>query len=258
MIAALPLAGRRIVVTRPAAQAHGLLSLIRAAGGEALACPTLEIVELADTAPFFAVADRLGQFDLAIFVSRNAVRRALALLGSRGLPPRLALATVGKGSREELEAAGYRGALAPTGRPDSEALLALPALRNVAGRHIVIFRGDGGRALLGDELAKRGALVEYAACYRRALPAAGAAPLLAAWVQGPVHAIAISSGEGLSNLVQLLGAGATGRFGDTPLFVPHERVSEQAARLGARRVQVAGPGDAEMTAALVAYFAGAG
>lgn len=258
MSAALPLAGRRIVVTRPAAQADGLLSQIRAAGGDALACPTLEIVDLADTAPFFAVADRLGQCDLAIFVSRNAVRKVLALLEDRGLPPRLALATVGTGSREELEAAGYRGVLAPAGTPDSEALLALAPLRSVAGKRIVIFRGDGGRALLGDELARRGALVQYAACYRRALPAAGAAPLLAAWVQGPVHAIAISSGEGLANLVQLLGAGGTERLSDTPLFVPHARIAEQAARLGARRVRVAGPGDAEMTAALVAYFAGAG
>jgi uroporphyrinogen-III synthase len=55
----LPLAGRRIVVTRPAGQAEGLCALIRDAGGEPLEIPALEIRDLADLAPFFAVADRL-------------------------------------------------------------------------------------------------------------------------------------------------------------------------------------------------------
>jgi len=253
-----PLAGRRIVVTRPAEQARGLLSRIRELGGEALACPTLEIRDLENTAPFRAVADRLDEFSLAIFVSRNAVTKALALMDARRWPAHLMLATVGRGSREALEAAGLRGVIAPPGQPDSEALLALPALRDVAGKRIAIFRGDGGRTMLGDELGRRGAQVEYAPCYRRTLPTAGAAPLLAAWTKGPVHAITISSGEGLANFAQLLGDAAAPRIRDTPVFVPHERVAAQAAQLGARTVQVAGPGDAEMTAALVAYFAGAG
>ena len=254
----LPLAGRRIVVTRPANQAKGLLDQIRAAGGDALACPTLEIRALDDPAPFFAVAERLEQFDLAIFVSRNAVREALKLLGGRRMPARMTLATVGAGSRAELDAAGLRNVLAPPGRPDSEALLALPLLREVAGKRVVIFRGDGGRAFLGEELGRRGALVEYAACYRRVIPADGAAALERAWTAGPVHALTVSSGEGLANLAQLLGAAATARLGDTPLFVPHPRIAEQAARLGARQVRIAGQQDAEMTAALVAYFASAG
>ncbi|MEW6690908.1 MAG: uroporphyrinogen-III synthase, partial [Pseudomonadota bacterium] len=78
-----PLAARRILVTRPEPQAEALAALIRGAGGEALCVPALEIRELADLSAFHAVADRLDSFDLAIFVSRNAVRRALALLERR-------------------------------------------------------------------------------------------------------------------------------------------------------------------------------
>ena len=253
-----PLAGRRIVVTRPITQAKDLLHRIRAAGGEALSCPTLEIRALEDASPFHAVAERLEQFDIAIFVSRNAVRETLKLLGERRLPAGMTLATVGAGSRAELEAAGFRIVLSPPGRPDSEALLALPPLREVAGKRVVIFRGDGGRALLGEELGRRGASVQYAACYRRVLPADGAAALERAWASGPVHAVTVSSGEGLANLVQLLGPSAADRLGGTPLCVPHPRIAQQAARLGARAVRVAGQADAEMTAALVAYFASAG
>ena len=39
-----------------------------------------------------------------------------------------------------------------------------------------------------------------------------------------------------------------------PLFVPHDRVADEARRLGVRQVRVAGPGDDEMFGALVAYF----
>ena len=102
-----PLAGKRVVVTRPQAQAEGLARLIGEAGGEALRIPAIEIRALDDPAPFLALADRLASFDIAIFVSRNAVRRALALLAPRLWPARLRVATVGMGSREELEAHGF-------------------------------------------------------------------------------------------------------------------------------------------------------
>ena len=51
--------------------------LVRDAGGEPVCVPAIEIRDLDDLAPFHALADRLESFDLAIFVSRNAVRTAL-------------------------------------------------------------------------------------------------------------------------------------------------------------------------------------
>ncbi|HLX80473.1 MAG TPA: uroporphyrinogen-III synthase [Burkholderiales bacterium] len=251
-----PLAGKRIVVTRPRDQAAGLSARIRGAGGEPLEYPAMEIRELDDPAPFFAAADRLASFDVAIFVSRNAVRRAVALLGSRPWPARLRVATVGVGSRQELEALGFSGVIAPAARSDSEALLALPELANVAGRRFVIFRGDSGRQVLGDALAARGASVEYVACYRRVRPGSGEA-LRGGWAGG-VDAVTVSSAEGLANFIDMLGDGAASRLSAIPVFVPHARVAEDAARRGLGRLVVAGPRDADMLAALVAYFGGAG
>jgi uroporphyrinogen-III synthase len=118
----------------------------------------------------------------------------------------------------------------------------------------VIFRGRGGRELLGKALAERGAAVEYAECYARARPQADAGTLLAAWSRGAVDAVTVSSGDGLANLYEMLGEPGRAWLQQTPLFVPHERVAENAARLGARNVTLAGPGDAQMIAALMAYF----
>jgi uroporphyrinogen-III synthase len=255
-VKALPLAGRRIVVTRPQGQAETLLALIRQAGGEPLEIPVLEIRELADLAPFRAVIDRLDSFDAAIFVSRNAVRGTFALMGKRSWPAHLRVATVGNGSRQELESRGIAGVIAPSGQADSEALLAMPDFSAVAGKRIAIFRGEGGRTLLGDTLALRGALVEQAPCYRRARPAASAALLAAAWQRGQVDAVMLSSGEGLANFLEMLDDGPR-QLAGTALFVPHPRVAVEAVRKGLKRPVVAGPGDAQMAAALVAYFGGA-
>lgn len=252
----LPLSGRRIVVTRPKGQAETLLALIRQAGGEPLEIPALEILELVDLAPLHSVIERLDSFDMAIFVSRNAVRKAFALMGKRPWPAHLRVATVGNGSREELEAHGITGVSAPSGQADSEALLALQDFSAVAGRRIAIFRGQGGRTLLGDTLTVRGALVEQAPCYRRARPAHSASLLAAAWERGTVDAVMVSSGEGLANLLEMLGDGPA-RLSGTALFVPHPRVAVEAVRKGLKRPIVAGPGDAQMAAALVAYFGGA-
>lgn len=261
----LPLAGRRIVVTRPTGQAGGLSALIREAGGESLEVPALQIGDLADLAPFHAVAERLESFDYAIFVSRNAVRRALALLEARRRgrpwPASLRVATVGGGSREELLARGFSSVIAPGVQSDSEALLALPEFADparVAGKRIVIFRGEGGRRLLGETLAARGAAVEHAPCYRRTLPAASGALLAAALDGGKVDAVLVSSAEGLANLLEMLGGGGPRRLAEAAFFVPHPRVADEARRRGLGRSIVAGPEDAQMAAALVAYFGGAG
>ena len=253
----LPLSGRRIVVTRPKGQAESLLALIRQAGGEPLEIPVLQIDDLAELAPFYAVLERLDSFDMAIFVSRNAVRKAFALIGGRPWPAHLRVATVGNGSREELESHGITGVSAPSGQADSEALLAMQDFSAVAGKRIAIFRGEGGRSLLGDTLSARGALVEQAACYRRARPVHSAALLAAAWDRGKVDAVMVSSGEGLTNLLEMLGGEGPRRLSGTALFVPHPRVAVQAVRKGLKRPIVAGPGDAQMAAALVAYFGGA-
>jgi len=73
------LARRRVLVTRPREQASGLAALILEAGGEPILFPAIEIAGPADPNPFFGMADRLEQFDLAIFISPTAVQKAFEL-----------------------------------------------------------------------------------------------------------------------------------------------------------------------------------
>jgi uroporphyrinogen-III synthase len=126
----------------------------------------------------------------------------------------------------------------------------------VAGKRILIFRGEGGRELLGDALSARGAHVERVACYRRSPPRQDTAPVLAAWAGGSLHAVTTSSSAGLSFLHAALGKEGARHLEVTPLFVSHPRIAQEARRLGAAKIVLAGPGDGEMVDALVAYFKG--
>jgi uroporphyrinogen-III synthase len=242
----MPLAGKRILVTRPRDLAQGLAALIAGAGGEPVLFPAIEILEPADPAAARARLARIDEFDLAVFVSPTAVRRALALRAAPW-PAELRAAAVGEGTRRELEAAGIARVIAPRDGADSEALLALAELQRLDGQRVLIVRGAGGRELLAQSLAARGARVAYAECYRRARPSA-AAP------EGALDGACVNSAEALENIVALLGGA---RLRALPVFVAHERIARRARELGLAQPVLAGPADAQMLAAMVAYFGGA-
>lgn len=253
-----PLDGRSIVVTRPERQAGSLAYLIEQAGGRALRVPAIEI-EAVRSPALDAVVGALRSFDLAVFISRNAVEHGLARVRELGgWPPQLPTAALGAGTRRALEAEGVNGVIAPDGPADSEALLDRAQLKAVAGKRVVIFRGIGGREVLAATLRSRGAVVEYAECYRRQVPVTDVQPLLGEWSRGAVDAVTVSSGEGLANFARLLDETGRGYLRRTPVFVPHPRVAGEARALGIGQVVVAGAADDDMLAALVAYFGRAG
>lgn len=228
-----PLTGIGVLVTRPAHQAAALQQLITNAGGKPFCFPAIEILDPIDQRALLAAIDRLHTFDLAIFISANAVNKALNVLHARGhrLPDTLQLACIGRQSHKELDRFGYQ-ALAPQGRFDSEGLLALPELGAMAGRQVVIFRGDGGREVLGNVLTERGAQVEYVECYRRARPEAQVGPLLKSWARNEIHIVTLTSTEGLRNLYDLVGKLGQQWLAKTPAVVLSERIGAVARELG--------------------------
>lgn len=253
------LAGRRIVITRPAGQNEHLAELIRAAGGEPIVFPVIEILDLEDPRALVAAADRLDGYQLAVFISPNAVHKAMSVIRARReWPPSLRAATIGRASEGALARHGVTDVIAPSGRFDSEALLALPALADVNGWRVVVFRGDGGRELLGDTLRERGASVDYVECYRRVRPNADVGPLLRRWGRGEIDAVAVSSSEGLRNLFDLLGQLGQALLKRTPLFAPHARIAESARALGCERVIETGPADEGIFAGLAAFWDNSG
>ncbi len=253
-----PLAGVRVLVTRPRAQAEALARAIRADGGEPLLFPLIDIQPVSDPARLDAILATLDRFDLAVFISPNAVQCALTRLTAcgRGWPATLPIAVIGAGTAQALAAHGLHAAVAPRNRFDSEALLAEPALQAVAGRRILILRGEGGRALLADTLTARGATVTYAECYRRVPPPPDAHA--DHWLApGAIDIALFTSGEALDNLLQLYGETGRRLLRDTPVLVVSERLAERVAEHRPRRAPlIARAGDADLIHALRAWRAG--
>jgi uroporphyrinogen-III synthase len=144
---------------------------------------------------------------------------------------------------------GIQQVIVPTERFDSEGLLAQPEMQDVAGKRVMIFRGDGGREVLGDTLKARGAQVEYVTCYLRSKPDFDAGVLRAALPD----AIIVTSSEALRHLWGMLKEQDRADLADVALIVPHERIAEAAKQQGWRHVVATGPGDDGLISGLIAW-----
>jgi len=251
MNAPLPLQGLGVVLTRPRAAAETLAAALAREGARPFVFPALAIEAMDSSPALEAALDRLPGCDLAIFVSANAVEHGIARARRRGpWPARARVAAIGEATARALRNSGFEGVISPRDRHDSEALLALDEFKAVAGRNILVFRGHGGRELLRDALAARGAHVTYVECYRRVRPAADPAQLLGAFARGEIQAVNVMSAETLENFVAMIGTEGRRRLGSAALVVPHEAVGAHPLAREFERVVVAPPGEDSIARAL--------
>jgi uroporphyrinogen-III synthase len=215
-----PLTGCRILVTRPAHQAHGLTAAIEREGGEALGFPTIEIGPPSDPGVWEAMAPGLEALDWLIFISANAVERFARHLeaSGRGWPAAPRFAAIGRKTAEALRQRGGPDPLVPADFR-SESFLELPemAADAVAGRRVLIISGEGGRELLPRTLSDRGAEVARLPVYARRAPDASPAPVAEALADGSLSAAVFTSPEGFTNLLGMLGPEARQNLTRVPL-----------------------------------------
>jgi uroporphyrinogen-III synthase len=249
------LQGKRILVTRPVGQTAGLVSLIAEHGGEAVCFPLFDIAPPENWQAVDELIARLDAFSLLIFISPNAVTFGLGrLLARRSWPEGLTAGAVGPGTAKMLTEAGIGKVIVPHTHFDSEALLSLDPLQmeQVAGRKVLILRGDGGREILAETLRARGAAVDCVTCYRRTPPTDGAF-VVSLLCNNALDAVTLSSSEGLRNLLQLLDTNSLEKLLALPVFVPHQRIADEAARLGLRRVALTEAADSGLVAGMCTY-----
>jgi uroporphyrinogen-III synthase len=226
------LAGLGVLVTRPEPQAAPLARLLEDAGARVFRLPAIEIAASGDRPSLRAALGPIDRFHWVLFVSANAVRHGAFLLDGRR---DLRLAAVGPATAAALDGAGFDVSLVPDGGFDSESLLATPELTNVAGARVLIVRGDGGRELLGEELRRRGADVQYAEVYARrcAQPVPGAIPAVEdAWIAGRIDVVTATSAELLRCLVEILTPAGRALLRGSVLLAGGPRIAEAARRMG--------------------------
>ena len=246
------LAGYGVLVTRPIGQSAELADAITDAGGRAIRFPAIDIVgtSAGDVGSAFAA---LPQADIIVFVSRNAVAYGLRAIDTGNA----LIAVVGPATKAAVEENGTRVDIVPEHGSDSEQLLAHPGLQDVAGKTIIIIRGEHGREKLAETLRSRGATIYYLPVYQRQLHCASAAELAAleqSWSNGEIDCVTVMSVETLRNLLQLLPATCRELLVETPLVAPSTRVIQPAEESipGISTILAPGPQAADIISALIA------
>ena len=241
------MAARRLVVTRPAAQAAAWVQALREAGCDAVALPLIDILPARDAASVEAAWRALPQAALAMFVSANAVERFFAARPEPpadalhpSWPPGVLAGSTGAGTAAALAQAGVPPAqvVSPAAgdRAESESLWRQLEGRPWQGRRVLVLRGEDGRDWLAERLRDAGAEVEFVTVYRRAVPVLdgpGRAVLAQALADPAAHAWLFSSSQAVAHLGAL--APHAG-WGGACALVTHPRIAQAAREAGFGRV----------------------
>jgi len=162
-----PLAGLRVLITRPAGDgADEWSSALAAAGALPLPYPTVAIVPPHSWQALDEALTRLAGYDWVVFTSQTAVGFVLERLPGRRFPAGLQaqIAAVGPATARALKDAGAVVALLPKDNRQEglvEAFHALPA-----GARVLLPLAEGGRTLLAGSLRARGCAVDAVTVYR--------------------------------------------------------------------------------------------
>lgn len=254
------LEGYSILVTRPEEQAGPLIAEIERRGGQVVFAPMIVIRPKRDDAKAVALIRRLAEFHSVIFVSKNAAEYGLALMREAGCTlEHCRVYAVGVGTASRLRELGAGEVLTPHGEFTSEGLLKLPGLsaHEIGGRKVLIVRGAGGRELLAQTLAHRGAEVDYCEVYERTPPTEPLSAALAACEVGVPDVGVITSLETLTNLADKIDQEKLDLLYDVPLLVVGSRTAQEVERLGFTTppVVVDNPGDQSIVEALQRWVA---
>ena len=198
-----PLHGRKIIVTRPRAQARTLADRLAALGATPILFPTIRIAPVADTSRLDEAILSLARYDWVVFTSVNGVsvfwERMAALDKGIELFDGTHLAAIGPATGDALTEKGVNPDFIPE---EFVAERIAEGLGDVGGRTILLPRAEQARATLADMLRAAGAEVDEIATYRT-LPAVpeikGMLPLQGA------DAITFTSSSTVRNFATLAG-----------------------------------------------------
>ena len=227
-----------VLVTRPAHQAENFIDLVEEAGGRVIRFPVIAIEPRELTGADEHVLQQSS--DCLIFISANAVSLGVREI-NRVAPGKLAstrIMAIGQATAQALLDHGLTPALVPPSPYNSEALLAMPEMRDIEGRRYTVIKGKGGREYLHEQLQARGAIVSCIDIYERAKPAQSNEPLQQLTLYDHV-VIAVTSVKGLHNLFDMATAEqSTWMKQHASFLVPGSRVADAVRDLHIKRPPV--------------------
>jgi len=201
-----PLTGKRIVVTRPRAQAGGLAARIEELGGEVVEFPTIEIQPPANFAALDAAIGQIAAYDWVMFTSVNGVDQFLIRLAHCGKSTAelrgKRIAAIGPLTAQRLKAAGIEGCLVPQ-QYQAEGVLAALRPEELRGKRVLLPRAAKAREVLPETLRAWGAVVDVVEAYRTVVPTADLSKLRNLLREKKLDMVTFTSSSTVANFVNL-------------------------------------------------------
>jgi uroporphyrinogen III methyltransferase/synthase len=227
-----PLFGKRILMTRTAAQAGSFSRLIEATGAEAVSCPVIEIVPPPSYADLDAAISRLPQTDYLILTSANAVDAFFNRLNLCGKDVRdlygVTVAVVGPKTAEALNLHGLQADLIATDFR-AEGVIAQLQQQGVSGKRILYPHAELARDAITRELTAAGARVDAPIAYSSRSPNNGD-ELRELLQNRRIDAITFTASSTVDNFIALLGEQHIHLLATIPLFSIGALTSETMLR----------------------------
>ncbi|CNF01462.1 uroporphyrinogen-III synthase [Yersinia nurmii] len=195
-----------ILVTRPSPAGEQLVSRLRALGRVAYHAPLIDFSPGRDLPHLPEMLAEMQAGDLVFALSQNAIRYANPLLNRNKLfwPAQLSYYAIGRSTALALHTVSRLPVTFPPMGETSEMLLLLPDLQELQGKKALLLRGNGGRELLGESLAARGAKVTFCECYQRSPIYYDGSEQSAHWQRAGVDILVVTSGEMLQQIYTLI------------------------------------------------------
>jgi uroporphyrinogen III methyltransferase / synthase len=234
-----PLFGRRIVVTRPRAQAAGFIDALAAAGAEVVPCPTIEIVPPDSWAALDAAIARIDTYDWIVLTSVNGVAMFFERLRAQRRDVRrlhrARIATVGPATAAALAARGVLVEVVPE-EFRAEGVAAAMHAAGVAGARVLLPRAAGAREILPALLRAAGAEVDEVASYRTTMPRTDMREVRELLAAHAVDLVSFTSSSTVRHFVALLGDDASELLRDVAVGCIGPITANTAREVGLRVV----------------------
>lgn len=165
-----PLAGRRIVVTRPREQAAEWRGQLEALGADVIELPLIQVTKHYDKSTLVEVFAELGQYEWLVFTSANGARfffeefrKGFDDIRSLGL---VRIAVVGEATAEVVRAQHLRVELQPKKANAEELAQALIERESLDSAKILVVTGNLNRDTLVEKLSEARAIVDRLPLYK--------------------------------------------------------------------------------------------
>jgi uroporphyrinogen III methyltransferase/synthase len=206
-----PLKGITVVVTRAAAQASELTTLLESYGAKVIVCPTIEIRAPDSFERLDEALDHLYGYDWLILTSTNGVEFFLQRLTNYGLKIEnlddIKVCAIGRRTAEKLHEAHVHVDVVPS-QSTAEGVFATLAEfvggeERLHGLNVLLPRAAVGRDYLPRALEAAGARVDVVTTYQTVLPEHFDHGRLSAMLAGSGDCVAFTSPSTVKNLAKL-------------------------------------------------------